>query len=230
MKIDVAVKVIIALLIIMIISLAAALIIMNNKDDGGKTTTAVTTTAGDTTDPDSTTTPQNTTTPDNTTTPNQTTTPDQTTTPEVTTTPDQTTTPDNTTSPDETDPDIPDGLLLEKSIKSDTGIALNLRADVSAYEQDGKVYLTVSLYLEHYSISINAKYDNSLVIGGEEFKFSTDAIKQEENTKSQTLLCTETVEVEHGDTVSIEASFNSKLTYSGVKLDNIELAGTVNVK
>ncbi len=223
MRNDIALKVIIVLLIIMIISLTSALVITNDNDEE-KTPPTVTTTVGDTTKPDTTTTP------DNTTTPSQTTTPDVTTPPSQTTTPEQTTTPDNTTAPDETDPDIPDGLLLEKSIRSDTGVAINLRADISAFGQDGRVYLTVNLYLEHYSIGINGRSDNILVIGGEEFKFSTDPIRQEANTKSETLLCTKTIEVEYGDTVSIEATFNSNLTYSGVRLNTIDLSGTVNVK
>ncbi|MBO5039571.1 MAG: DUF2909 domain-containing protein [Clostridia bacterium] len=228
MKIDAAVKFIIVLLVIMIVSLGAALLIMNNGDDGDKEKNpSVTTTAGDTTNPDSTS--PDTTNPD-TTTPDQSTTPGTTTTPDVTTTPEVTTDPDVTTGPDEIDPPVtPDKLLIEKSFKSDTGVALNLRADVTAYEQNGKAYLTVELYLEHYSISLKGRYDNVLTVDGEEYKFSTDAIKQEENQKGQTLLYTKTIEVESGDTVSVEAVFNSKVTYSGVKLDTIELADTVNI-
>ena len=222
MKIDAAVKFIIVLLVIMIVSLGAALLIMNNGDDGDKEKKpSVTTTVNDTTKPDST--APDTTKPD-------TTTPDQSTTPGTTTTPEVTTDPDVTTGPDEIDPPVtPDKLLIEKSFKSDTGVALNLRADVTAYEQNGKAYLTVELYLEHYSISLKGRYDNVLTVDGEEYKFSTNAIKQEENKKGQTLLYTKTIEVESGDTVSVEAVFNSKVTYGGVKLDTIELADTVNI-
>lgn len=227
MKIDVAVKFIIVLLVIMIVSLAAALIIMNNGNDGEKETKpTVTTTAADTTKPDTTTTPNQTTTPDATTTPEVTTTPEQTTTPEVTTTPEA------TLAPDETEPPVntPDEVILTKSILSNTGVKLNLRADVTAFNKDGKTYLTVELYLEHYSIGINARYNNLLVIDGVEYEFSTKKISQEDNVKGETLIYAKTVEVELGDTVSVEATFNSKMTYSGVKLDSITLADTVRVE
>ena len=51
-------------------------------------------------------------------------------------------------------------------IKSNTGVSVNLRADVTAYTLDGKTYLTVELYLEHYSISLKSRYDNILTVDG----------------------------------------------------------------
>ena len=166
-----------------------------------------------------------------TTTPDVTTTPEITTTPEVTTTPEETTAPDTTTAPDEIDPPkAPDNVLVKKSLKSDTGVSLNLRADVTAFSEDGKAFITAHIYLEHYSIGINARYDNILVIDGVEYKFSTKKLSQSENVKGETLLYSKTVEVEYGKTVSIEATFNIKMTYGGVKLETINISGEVSVE
>lgn len=233
MKVDVAVKFIIVLLVIMIISLTAALIIMKNDDKGGsETTPAVTTTAPDTTNPNTTTTPSQTTTPEATTTPEETTTPEQTTAPDVTTTPEETTAPDVTTAPDEVDPPkIPDGLLIEKSFKSDTGTTLNIRADVTAYEKDGKVYLRVDVYLESYTITLSRAKYGTLTIGGKTFDFKLDPLSVENNKKIvSTLLYSDEAEVTYGETVNIKADFAVNMTYSKIPLKTITAEGTVEVK
>ncbi len=241
MKIDVAVKIIIVLLVIMIVSLAAALIIINKdeKPDSDVTTesqkadtTESDTTKGDTTAPESTT-PDESDPPVSSTEPNTTTKPTET---EPPTTEPPTTEPPVTeppvTEPPVTEPpvDIPSDLLVEKSFYSDTGKSIALRADVKAYEKDGKVCLRVDLYLEHYSISIKSKA-GTLFIGDKELDFTSDPISYDDNkTKGKTLLYSYETEVEYEETVSVAAELDIRMTYGGTKYDTISLDGTVTVE
>ena len=202
MKIDVAVKFIIVLLVIMIISLTAALVIMNNGDGGEKETKpTVTTTAKDTTNPDTTTTPEQTTAP-------------------------------NTTSPDEIDPpELPEGIFVEKSFKSDTETTLNIRADVIAYENDGKYFVRVDVYLESYTITLSRAKYGVLTIGEKEFEFKLNKLSVENNKKIvSTLIYSNEVEVAYGEVVDIKADFAINMTYKNVKLETITAEGTVEVK
>ena len=228
MRVDAAVKFIIVLLVIMIVSLATALIILNNDDGEKETTPAVTTKAPSTTKPD--------TTAPETTTSGETTTPEVTTTPEITTTPNVTTTPGTTTEPDVTEPDVvppspdvPNGLSVEKSFRSNTGVSLNIRADVKAYEKDGKAYVRVDVYLEHYSITIKAR-NGVITVGNKEITFKTDALNVSLDEKTETLLATKEIEVEYGESVKVKVDLESNVTYAGKKLDRIVAEGTVTVK
>ncbi len=209
MKIDVAVKFIIVLLVIMIVSLSVALIILNNDDGEKETKPAVTTKAPLTTKPD--------------------TTPEETTTPETTTTPKTTEKPD-TTEPDQVDPPVvPDGLSVEKSFRSNTGVSLNLRADVKAFEKNGKAYIRVDVYLEHYSINANPR-KGTIVIGDEKFSFVTGSLIDSSTQKTETLLVSKEAEVGYGEVVDIKVDLESNITYGGKMLEHIVAEGTVTVK
>ncbi len=232
---DVGLKIIIVLLAVMVVSLTAALIIMNSEDkDVGNDTTvtekpsdkdttasdteSTDTTTPDTTEPDTTESSE----PDESTSPSETTPPAQTTPPESTTPP-ETTEPEETAEP--SGPNAPEGFERSKSFRSSTGTSLNVRADVKAFERDGRAYVKVELYLEHYSISIGAK-SGQLSLGETTVKFKTSPISQSENVKTSTLLYSYESEIQYGETVSVAAEIDFvSVNYSGKALGVVALDG-----
>ena len=112
-------------------------------------------------------------------------------------------------------------------------MSLNLRADVTAYEENGKVYLKVDLYLEHYSINVKSK-NGVITVGDNEITFKTSAIKVDENKKTTTLLASEIFEVTYGETVNIKADLAINMKYgkepNKVELKTITAEGTVEIK
>ena len=245
MRIEVAVKVIIVLLIILILSLVAALLLMQNAEEEtpGETSEATVSvsdseTSAETDEPADTT-------PDST----EATQPEDTkpedTKPEDTkpedTKPEDTkpedTKPEDTkpedTKPEDTEPEDtePAEIVLRKTFKTDTGTVLNLRAAVTGAKLgDGKIRLTVSLYLDHYSISFGARSDCRLAVGDTEKVFTTPALQQTEEKATATLLQTVEIVVNEGETVMIRASYPARAVYAGVSIQTLTIEEALTVQ
>lgn len=230
MKIDVAVKIIIVLLVVMIALVLSVIILMDNDGKDEKEPTKITTTEEKITTDEGLTPPDTSTSEDPDTSVPDTSEPD-TSVPE-TSVPDtsepETSVPD-TSEPDTSEPDgdeLPDDFLVKTTLKSDTGTKLNLIADVTAYEDDGRVKVVIEISLEHYSLTVRGK-TCSLVVGDETIVFSADAISYSGSSKNQTVLYTYEGSFDDGQTLDIfiEYPFNGK--YGGVEIDDIRIIGQI---
>lgn len=228
MKIDVAVKIIIVLLVVMIALVLSVIILMDNDGKDEKETTKITTTEekittdNGVTPPDTSTSTPDTSDPD---------TSDPDTSVPETSVPDtsepDTSAPD-TSEPDTSEPDgdeLPDDFLVKTTLKSDTGTKLNLVADVTAYEDNGRVKVVIEISLDHYSLTVRGK-TCSLVIGDETVVFSANAISYS-GSNTQTVLYTYEGSFDDGQTLDIfiEYPFNGK--YGGVEIDDISITGQI---
>lgn len=230
MRIETAVKAIIVLLVILILSLGTALILMNraeNADDGSDTVTTdgVTTDAGTT----------DTVTVDGTEADGTTAEPPATDEPPATEPPatePPATDPPITISPIPPEPLAPDSgkTVFTQTLKTDTGTVLNLRAELTGVRQaDGKIRLTVSLYLDHYSISFGSRSGCTLSVGQTTKTFTVPSVMQDEEKASATLLQTLEVTVSDGETVTVGASYPARAVYAGVEIPVLSLSETVTV-
>ena len=78
---------------------------------------------------------------------------------------------------------------------------------------DGKVKVTVSLYLEHSTLDIGSRDGCYLTVDGNKHTFSTDAFNVSNPTSQVTLLATHEVLCDYGETISIGAYFPCLCTY-----------------
>lgn len=235
MRIEVAVKVIIVLLVVLILSLVAALLLMQNAEEetpGETTETTVSVSDSETsaeTDEPADTTPDST----------EATQPEDTkpedTKPEDTKPED--TKPEDTkpedTKPEDTKPEDtePEEIVLRETFKTDSGTVLNLRAVVTGAKMgDGRIRLTVSLYLDHYSISFGARSDCRIAIGDTEKRFSVPALSQSEEKATATLLQTLEAIVNEGETVTIRASYPARAVYAGVSIQELIIEEALTVR
>lgn len=227
MRMESAVKIIIVLLCILIVSVGAMLILTKNQGEeetsAPEATTAAPTVGSSTEEPNVSTTDEEpiTTTP-------------PVTTPELTV-PD-TTVPPETTLPPVVPPmgDVPEDFAMERTFRSESGTYLNLRAELTAVVEDGNVKVTVSLYLEHYSLFLGARSGGYLSIGDDRSGFVSPKIALEENVKSSTLLVTHIAFFEYGDQIALNAYFPCRCTYgsgeNAVTLDTLAIEETVTLK
>lgn len=233
MKIDVAVKIIIVLLVIMIVSLVSVIVLIDDDGKDEKETTKITssedegTTGNGITPPD--TSDGDTSSSDS----SEIDTSDPDTSESDTTDPDSTesdTSEPDTSEPDTSEPDgdeLPGDILVNTTLRSDTGTKLNLVADIAAYEDDGRVKVVIEISLEHYSLSVRSR-TCSLVIGDETVVFSADAISYS-GSSTKTVLYTYEGSFDNGQTLDIFVEYPYNGTYGGTEIDDIRVIGQVTL-
>lgn len=219
-----AINLIIVLLVILIALLAAILIINSRISSGGKpgsgTTDAPSVSTND---------------PADTSKRPETTTEDRHTDPPVTTEPGKTTDSD-TKNPDDTGTtaggNVPDGFRLNKTVTSETGTALNIRADVRG-EKDaatGKVKLTVLLYIDYRSLQIGERKNCRLSLGDSSDVFTLPAISEASAEEHSTFIASAELFCDYGETVSLYAKVPFRGSYSDVEIDALEIDTDITVK
>ena len=127
-----------------------------------------------------------------------------------------------------------DPVDISGSFRSDTGTALNLRADWECVSVSAKnVRLTITLSLESYSLSVGERGANQLILNGIPITYRTSALEVPSGGLSKTELYT------WSETFPLmeDGSFQQDLyafwvfsgTYSGVQIDQLELSGHIAV-
>lgn len=119
------------------------------------------------------------------------------------------------------------------SIRSDTGTALNLIADWEWVSVSARnVRLTVTLYLESYSLSVSERYGNTLRIGDETVTFRTPELEVPSGdlVKTELYSWSETFTLPEGGSLStdISATWGFAGSYSGTELPEISLSGRIS--
>lgn len=236
MNVEAALKAIIVLLAIMILSVALIFILMTQKGDGGSDNPPV---------PESTP-PQTTTTVPPISTPSQTTKPEttlpETTFPETTlpeTSAPETSVPDTeppvTSEPEpippetsEPDPSLaPSDYLMNMTLRSNSGAKINTRIDLTATAtEDGRVKVVAKLYLEHYSLSLSKRTGCIFNLGSSKNTFTVNAISHS-GGKTNTLIYTFEGVFEYGSTLELYASYPCRCTYSGVRVESLDISGAI---
>lgn len=219
-----AINLIIVLLVILIALLVAILVISNRISSGGGDQSSNTTDS-----------PKiSTSTPDDTKTPPDTTTADSKTDPPATSEPEKTTDSD-TKKPDVTETtggNVPDGFRLNKTVTSETGTPLNIRADVRG-EKDaatGKVKLTVLLYLDYRSLQLGERKNCRLSLGDSSESFNLPAISEEDSSEHSLFIASAELYCDYGETVSLYARVPFRGTYSDVEISSLEIDTDITVK
>lgn len=229
MRLDIAKKLITVLLIILIITLALTLFLLskteNNENPADSEPQESNTTDSEPPASSSDTIGSVDTPPADTTDPEDTTNPPPFTEPPVTTPP---VTEPPVTNPPQTDEDrdpAPSGFSLEKVFTSDTGTRLNLRMECVAKEnRDGRITMTVNLYLEHNSLQMGKRTGCRLSVGNLSETFTTDPIRQEEAKNTATLLHSISGIFSYGESVELYAKMPVRLSnYAGVAIEILEI-------
>ncbi len=218
-----AVKIIIVLLVLLILLLTAILILTNIGDgDSGETDPAGTTpavtsglTSTDTREPDpSASLPAGT--------------EDDPVPPDTDPIPPDTKPADTEPTPSGSDPQqggqAPAGFTFNKTLRSDTGTLLNLRAECrGVLQEDGTVSVTVLLYLDYNSLFLGSRKNCRLSLGDVSETFTVPAINEEVEEPHTQYLCHVEKVCRYGETVSVYARFPFRGSYAGVELENIEI-------
>ena len=140
-------------------------------------------------------------------------------------------TPEPTSTPKPTD------RVLDESgsIKSDTGANINMRVDWHIQSASStELTLDVELYICSYAINAGP-HSGVIRICGKEYKFVSEAIRIDDNTKlHETLIYDTTVTVPAGlgETVAVPISANWEFdgVYGGRQVDRITAESTLTVK
>lgn len=245
MRIESAVKIIIVLLMILIVSVAAMLLLIYQNGKEPTDVPPVTTTESQTTEPPTTEPPitEPPATEPSTTEPPITEPPitePPITEPPITEPPitEPPITEPPVTEPPITEPpadDVPDDFSLNKVFRSESGTLLNLRAEVTATAAgNGKVKVTVSLYLEHYTLYLGRRDGCYLTVDGNKHTFTTDAFNVSNPTSQVTLLASHEVLCDYGETVSIGAYFPCRCEYgrgeNAKKIDALTIDATLTLE
>lgn len=235
MSIETAVKFIIVLLVILIVTLTAVFFLVNRDDtDPEGETTSVTTTAPSTTGQKPTTSDGATSGGPATTTPQGSGSDAPATTDPIGTTPEGSdpvgTTPEGSdpvgTTPGLTEPTLPapEDFTFYGSYLSESGTALNLRAEVVAYAtESGQVKVKVELYLDHFSLYLGTRNGCSLTVGGVTETFSSEAIRHD-GGRTSTLITSIEMFCGYGETLTLEAYFPCRCTYGAVEIEALSIA------
>lgn len=157
--------------------------------------------------------------------------------PEESPSPEPSESPEPTPSPTSTPTPTPtQQIKASGSFKSDTGVGLNVIAEWSAVSAgNGKVTVTVDMYLNSYSIGVNASPAAAQFnIGGKAVSANVAAINiDSQNTLVKTLLASASVTLELGSdgtlNVPITAEWLFGGTYSGKEFESIGAAGTAAI-
>ncbi len=132
---------------------------------------------------------------------------------------------------DPTDPNLgmPENFEKTLTLRSDTGVNLNVRADCRAFKnENGKITVKVDFFLEHRAIGVGER-TATLTVGENKIKQKITAIKRESNTPKDTLLISYEGEHNYGDVLSISGSFPFRGSYSGVEIEKIKLSGELDI-
>lgn len=131
----------------------------------------------------------------------------------------------------------PDGSMTRSGAFRDNGstaLHMVIEWEAAYASQDaGSVNLTVRVYLQCYSIGVAARDNGTLSIAGQTTTFQTPNIYYNTNDNHYTLLTSRSVTVpkESGSAaeVDISAAWNYKGTYSGVPMEWVTVAGTIEL-
>jgi len=137
----------------------------------------------------------------------------------------------------ETAPVVPGRLLTaEGELKATPVKNLDLRAKclVEYREGEDKAKVTVSLYLDHYSMTVGERAGCYLSVNGEKVKFTSPKISAEEESKTSTLLTEQTFELKKDKAsgtfkMDLEAVYIFNGVYANTKITDITIKETVNL-
>lgn len=132
----------------------------------------------------------------------------------------------------------PDGSVTKKGAFRDSGTPkIHLIVEWEAVypkENSKEVTLTVSVYLQSYSIGVAARDNGVLTIGDNTIIFRTNRLADLENTLHRTLFTTRTLNYTKPSGSStleldIDAAWNFQGSYSGTFIDWISVSGTIEI-
>ena len=114
------------------------------------------------------------------------------------------------------------------SFRSDTGTALNLIADWRAVSVTATTArITVTLYLESYSLDIGERRSNILTFNGEDYYFMTDAIELAGGDFMKTQIYVWSKEIGMSElSFDLAVRWNLRGSYSKKEMEAIELSGS----
>lgn len=132
-----------------------------------------------------------------------------------------------------TTPDAVGGPVYSQmwTLRAENGTWLNLICEVQVADSindTGKLDVTASFYLEHYSLWMSAKTGEATV-GGSTLSISAPAVAEESNTLHRIPLGSITLPYSKGETVTIRAELPFNGTYSGKQLDKLTVEGTITL-
>ena len=119
-------------------------------------------------------------------------------------------------------------VLASGSFRSDTGTALNLVADWRiAAVTDTTARITVTLFLESYSLDIGERRSNILTFNGEDYYFMTDALEITGDSFEKTQIYVWSKEIGMSElSFDLAVRWNLRGSYSKKEMEAIELSGS----
>lgn len=135
--------------------------------------------------------------------------------------PSQEPSPSPTPSPSQA-PELP--LLTSGTFSSDTGTALNMNVNWSAYSDGDSVVLDIALTLSTYSIKVGSIYNGATItVSGESYTFDTPAIDYEGDTATTISLGAKrfTLPGSGSGVIPVRAVWNFRGSYSGQDFESI---------
>lgn len=126
----------------------------------------------------------------------------------------------------------PDSFKLKKSIDSETGTGLNIRADVRG-ETDaatGKIKVTVLLYIDYRSLYIGERKNCRLSLGDTSEVFTVPAITEDDNSEHTQFIASVERFCDYGETLSLYAKVPFRGSYSDIEIDSLEIDTEIVVK
>ncbi len=131
-----------------------------------------------------------------------------------------------------------DGSIVRKGAFRDDGetslhIVIGWEAKYASKDAT-TVNLTVRVYLQCYSIGVAARNNGTLTINGESTTYSSPKISYDGKEQHYTLLTAKSVTISkksaaYSTEVDLDAAWNYKGTYSGVPIEWLTVAGTIEV-
>lgn len=125
--------------------------------------------------------------------------------------------------------------LLDGSFDSNTGCTLNTHTEWAVIKSSsGKYTVEVKVYLRSYTVGIGPRM-GSVSILGTEYRFATETISVESNSRPQDTLLyavSQELPVTEGELLSVPISvtWNFAGVYSGNDIDNIESQTTITIQ
>lgn len=126
----------------------------------------------------------------------------------------------------------PDSFKLKKSIDSETGTGLNIRADVrgEADAATGKIKVTVLLYIDYRSLYIGERKNCRLSLGDTSEVFTVPAITEDDNSEHTQFIASVERFCDYGETLSLYAKVPFRGSYSDIEIDSLEIDTEIVVK
>lgn len=124
-----------------------------------------------------------------------------------------------------------DGEITSTPVK---GLSLRAACHIEAAENATEALFTVSLYLDHYSLSVSERAGCYLSVNGEKVKFTSPKIDREEDKKTSTLLCEHSFTLKKDKPsdafpVEIDAAYIFNGIYANTKITDITLKEKVEI-